>query len=87
MATVDPNGSKCAPVAFHHLRRLTLCVTVGISVSTIAWPQEPLIWLVWQVKPNHRRKAVLLQVQRLANTFSPIRPRLFQSAPILQRKP
>lgn len=30
MATVDPNGSKCAAVPFNHLQRSTSCVTAGI---------------------------------------------------------
>lgn len=30
MATVDPNGSKCAAVPITHLQRSTSCVTVGI---------------------------------------------------------
>lgn len=33
-ATVDPNGSKCAPVPFNHLRHSTSCVIVGILLSS-----------------------------------------------------
>lgn len=33
MATVDPNGSKCAAVPFNHLGCSISCVTVGILLS------------------------------------------------------
>lgn len=33
-ATVDPNGSKCAPVPFNHRRHSTSCVIVGILLTS-----------------------------------------------------